>query len=111
LHEYTIEALAAALDMSADQIEQRIAISDTFGVILDELGLASDAINNLIVGARTEALQRAVEDGSMDQEGADWMLDRISQMQSYLIGPKKEIAANLKSEAWYHDREMRTFSQ
>jgi len=105
LHEYMIEALAAALEMSADQI------SDTSGVILQELGLASDAIDNLIVGARTEALQRAVEDGSLNQEGADWMLDRISQMQSYLIGPKKEIAANLKSEAWYHDREMRTFSQ
>ena len=50
-HEYMIEALVAGLDMPADQIEQRIASGDTFGVILQKLGLANDVINNLIVEA------------------------------------------------------------
>jgi len=85
LHEYMMEAIAAALDMPADQLEQRIANGDNLRVILQELGLESDTINNLVIEARINAIDRAIIDGLLDQEQADWMFDRKNQMQSHAV--------------------------
>ena len=82
LHEYMMEAIAVALDMNVDQLEQRIANGDNLRVILQDIGLESDTIYDLIVEARTKAIQKAVGDGLLDPEQADWMLDRMNQMQS-----------------------------
>ncbi len=82
LHEYMVAALAEVLDMPVDQLEQRLIESNNLGTILEEMGIEHDTIYNLLGEARIIAIERAAEDGIMDQEQADWMLNRINQMQS-----------------------------
>lgn len=86
LHEYMVAALAAALDMPADQLELRLTESNNWGTILEELGIENDTIYNLMVEARIIAIERAAEDGILDPEQADWMLNRINQTQSFSSG-------------------------
>lgn len=112
LHEYMMEAIAAALDMNADQLEQRIANGDNLRVILQDFGLESDTIYDLIVEARTSAIQKAVEDGFMDQEQADWMLDRMNQMQPSPNRPTEGECTEMGLRGFGHPgRGIHRFSQ
>ena len=111
-HEYMMEALAIALDMPADQLEQRLANGDNLRVILQELGLESDTINNIVVEARINAIEKAVGDGLLDQEQADWMFDRINQMQSYENEPTKGECTEVGLRGFgHHGGGMRRYSQ
>ena len=111
LHEYMMEALAIALDIPADQLEQRIANGDNLRVILQELGLESDAINKIVVEARINAIERAVGDGLLDQEQADWMFDRINQMQSYENGTTQGECTEAGLSFGHRGGGMRRYSQ
>jgi hypothetical protein len=86
LHEYMVAALAAVLDMPVDQLEQRLIESSNLGTIMEEMGIEHDTIYNLLVEARIIAIEQAAKDGIMDQELADWMLNRINLMQSFSSG-------------------------
>ena len=76
LHEYMVNAMAAALGISADDFETRHEAGETaYQIALDE-GFSADKIPTLLRDARLKAWSAAAADGVVSQEQADWMKSR-----------------------------------
>jgi len=76
LHEYMVNAMAAALGISADDFETRHEAGETaYQIALDE-GFTADKIPTLLRDARLKAWSAAAADGVVSQEQADWMKSR-----------------------------------
>ena len=67
-------ALAEALGMTVEELEAELAEGKTLRDLVDELGVDMDDVWDALQEARDAALQGAVEEGSLTQEQADWML-------------------------------------
>ena len=83
IHTYMVAALAEAFDMTPEDLEARLDAGDTCWTISQEKGLTEDEFLTLMKDARTTALKQAVEAGAITQEQADWMSQRMAQMQDY----------------------------
>lgn len=77
LHEAMIETFAEALDISEEDLEARLEAGETMAQIAQSQGLSLDEFRDLWVEAREKAIAAALEDGSLTQEQADWMLDHM----------------------------------
>jgi hypothetical protein len=87
MHEYMELAFAKAFDLSEEEIEERLEAGDTMWQIAEDLGYSQEEFAELMVTARTEALNQAVEDGLLTREQADWMIARMAQRQASGFGP------------------------
>jgi len=87
LHDDMVPAIAAALGLTPEEFEARHEAGETFWDIAEAQGLTSEEAWDLMVNARSEALQQAVADGVITQEFADWMLDHMDTMHGEGFGP------------------------
>jgi hypothetical protein len=73
LHDYMIQALAAGLDLSAEDLEAKLASGDSLQTIAEARGVKADDLPGVIDKAKSKALASAVEDGVLTQAQADWL--------------------------------------
>ena len=70
------EWLAEQLDMTVDELQAELKAGKTVAELAEEKGVDLDAAR---VDAMKERIEQAVEDGTLSQEQADWMLQGLEQ--------------------------------
>lgn len=78
-----LEAVADALNMSTDDLSAALEDGQTLTELADEAGVDMqeifDAINVVREESMRERIAQAVEDGTMTQEKADWLLEGLDK--------------------------------
>lgn len=87
MHDYMVEVYAQALGITEDELQDRLAGGENMWQIASSLGFSEEAIPGLMIAAHTQALNKAVEDGVLTRQQADWMIQRMAQMQAQGFGP------------------------
>lgn len=87
MHTYMINALAQAFGLTPEELQARHDAGETMWDIAQAQGLSEEQFAEVMLQARTSALQQAVADGVLTQEQADWMLSRMNQMHANGFGP------------------------
>jgi hypothetical protein len=82
MHTYMLEAFAAELGSTPEEVQTRIEDGETMWEIAQSTGLTDEEITDLMLAARSEALTQMVADGVITQEQADWRLERMNQMHT-----------------------------
>ena len=84
-----LEAVADVLDMSTEDVTAALEDGQTLQDLADEAGVdmqeVFDAMNAVRAESIREHIAQAVEDGTMTQEKADWLLEGLDK--GYLDGP------------------------
>jgi hypothetical protein len=80
MHEVMQDAMAEALGITHEELEERLAAGDTAWTIAQEKGLTQDEFIQLMSDARSKAFDLLVADGTLTQEQADWMESRMGTM-------------------------------
>lgn len=79
----TFDAVAEELELTPEALFSRLHDGESLDEIADEQGVDLDAVQKVLKAMRDEAvreaIQRAVEDGDMSREQADWMLEGLEQ--------------------------------
>jgi uncharacterized protein YidB (DUF937 family) len=75
-----LPAIASAFGLNPDELESQINNGETMWQIAQSQGLTTDEFYSKMSQARTEAINKAVADGVITQDLADWMLQRIGQI-------------------------------
>lgn len=86
MHEYMEQALAAKLGLTEAEIEEKLAAGESMWSIAQAQGMTDEEISALMLAARDEALKAAVAAGTLTQEQADWMSQRMQQMGGFGVG-------------------------
>jgi hypothetical protein len=87
MHTYMLAAIAEAFGMTAEDLQAALSAGKTMWDVAEEQGITQERFSELMLTSRTNALNRAVEDGVITQEQADWMITRMAQMQANGYGP------------------------
>ncbi len=77
MHEYMVGAMAEALGMTDEELDAELAAGKTMWQVAEEKGLSTEEFQQLMIDARTSALEKMVADGVLTQEQADWMQSRM----------------------------------
>ena len=77
MHNYVEQALAAKLGLTETQVEDQLAAGKPMYQIALDNGISQDALRNFMNEVHTDAFAKAVKDGVITQEQADWMLQRM----------------------------------
>jgi hypothetical protein len=76
-----LEAAAQALGMTADELSTQLWGGATLSSLADEAGVelqtVRDAVTAACQQATRDAIEQAVEDGSLTREHADWLLEGL----------------------------------
>jgi len=84
-----LEAVANVLDMSADDLSAALENGQTIQDLADEAGVDMQEIRDALSAVRAdnirERIAQAVDDGTMTQEKADWLLEGLDK--GFLEGP------------------------
>jgi len=84
-----LEAVANVLNMSTDDLSAALEDGQTLQELADEAGVdmqnVKDAINTVREESMRERIAQAIEDGTMTQEKADWLLEGLDK--GFLDGP------------------------
>ncbi len=76
-----LEAAAAALGMTADELSTQLWGGKTLAELAEEAGVDLQAVRDAVDAAYLEAaraaIEQAVEDGSITQAQADWLLEGL----------------------------------
>jgi hypothetical protein len=78
MHDTMQDALAAGLDLTREELDARIAAGETPAQIAAAQGLSSEEFAQVFADARKTAMDKAVADGYLTQQQADWMLARMA---------------------------------
>lgn len=87
MHEYVEQALAAKLGITEAQVEEQFAAGKTMYQIALDNGIKQEDLAAFMTEVHKEALGKAVKDGVVTQQQADWMLQRMENMQQGGFGP------------------------
>jgi hypothetical protein len=82
MHESMITALAEALDLSPEELEDRHDAGETLWEIAEAEGLNAEELQELMTTTHDSALEDAVANGLMTEEQAEWMVAHMDQMWS-----------------------------
>ena len=78
-----LETLAGVLNMSTDDLSAALKDGNTLQELAEEAGVdmqeIKDAMNAVKEEAMRERIAQALEDGTMSQEQADWMLEGLDK--------------------------------
>ena len=77
MHEYMVGAMAEALGMTDEELDAELAAGKTMWQVAEAKGLSVEEFQQLMLEARTSALEKLVDDGVLTQEQADWMQSRM----------------------------------
>lgn len=86
MHEYMQAALAESLGLSVEELEKRHADGETFWQIAESKGYSLEQARQMMLDARSAALDALVKDGVLTQEQADWMKNRGGRMSGAGMG-------------------------
>ena len=100
MHEYMVDAFAEALDVSPEALQEKLNAGQTMWQIAEEEGIKTEEFTNLMLEARTKALDQAVADGLITQEQADWMVQRMTQMHANGFGSSAGGCGGFRSGGW-----------
>jgi len=82
LHEYMFTALSQAFGLTTEELQSRYDAGETPWQIAESLGLSAEEFNDLMIEARSSAINQALADGVITAEQANWMLEHMNQMQT-----------------------------
>ena len=77
MHTYMVDAFASALGMTSADFQAKIEAGETMWQIAQAQGLSDEEISTMMLTARSDALQKAVEAGVLTQEQADLMNEHM----------------------------------
>lgn len=77
MHEYMVDALADKLDLSVDEVSERLLAGETMYAIALAEGIAEADIPEFLAEVRARAFEAAVADGVITQAWADRMSQRM----------------------------------
>lgn len=84
-----LEAVAAVLNMEPDEVTAALKDGKTLPDLAEEAGVDKDDVKSALDTLRAETMRehiaQAVEDGTMSQDKADWLLEGIDK--GFLDGP------------------------
>jgi hypothetical protein len=80
LHDAMIAIYAEKLGLSVDELNTRLANGETMAQIATSKGLSADEFRTLMLDARSQAIDQAVQAGTLTQTQADWMKQRGAGM-------------------------------
>lgn len=80
MHDYVEQALAARLDLTEEQVEEALAAGRPMYQLALDNGIAQEDLASFMNEVHQEAFAKAVADGVITQERADWMLQRMQNM-------------------------------
>ena len=75
-----IAVYAQALGISVEDLNARLANGETVSQVAAEKGLTAEQFSALMADARSQAIDQAVQDGTLTQEQADWLKTRGARM-------------------------------
>jgi hypothetical protein len=78
----SLDALAEALGMTADELRQALADGQTIADLAAAKGVALEDVASALVAAQAERLQQAVDGGRLTQEDAD---AKIAEMKANIL--------------------------
>lgn len=87
MHDEMVAAFAEALDLSVEEVNAALANGDTMWTLAEAQGLTQEAFAQVMLDARTQALNDAVAAGTITQEQADFMLSRWETRSANGYGP------------------------
>jgi hypothetical protein len=85
MHDYVEQALAAKLGLTEEQVEDQLTAGIPMYQIALDNGIKQEDLTTFMGEVHTEAFAKAVKDGVVTQEQADWMLARM-QTRGYGTG-------------------------
>ena len=77
LHEYMVPALAEALGLSSEALNEQLESGESIRDIISESELSAEEIQTLMQDVFNDALEAAVADGAITQQQADLMGERM----------------------------------
>jgi hypothetical protein len=80
MHEYMVNAFAAALGMTPEELQAELDAGETMWTVAEARGYTAEQFSELMLQARDQALKDAVAAGVLTQEQANSMLQRMQQM-------------------------------
>jgi Spy/CpxP family protein refolding chaperone len=80
MHDYVEQALAAKLGLTESQVEDALANGKTIYQIALDNGIAEADLPTFMTDVHQMAFDKAVADGVLTQEQADWMLQHMQGM-------------------------------
>lgn len=87
MHSYMVNAFAEALGISPEELQEQLNAGETMWSIAQAKGLSAEEFADLMIEARTKALDQAVADGVITQAQAEWMIQHMQQVQAAGFGP------------------------
>jgi hypothetical protein len=82
MHEYMQKELAGKLGITESELEALYAKGQTFWQIAEDKGFTAEQAQQMMVDARSAALDKMVADKVITKEQADWMKSRMGGMMS-----------------------------
>lgn len=76
LHDDLVAVYADKLGLTVDELNDRLANGETLSQIAVSKGLTVEEFQTLMTDARSQALDQAVQNGTLTQAQADWMKQR-----------------------------------
>jgi len=80
MHEYMEDAIAEALNIDHEELEELLEQGKSLWQIAEEKGFTQEQFSELMDNARSKALEKMVDDGVITEEQADWMKNRMDFM-------------------------------
>ena len=80
MHESIVTTLAEAINLTPEDLQARLDSGETMWQVAESQGYDLETFRSLMLEAHTAALQQAVEDGTITQEQADRMSQRMNRM-------------------------------
>lgn len=80
MHTYIVSALAEKLNLSVDEVNSQLASGKTIYQVAVENGITEDKVASFLTEVHTAAFDKAVADGAITRERADFMLQRMQFM-------------------------------
>ena len=80
MHAYMVDALADALDLTPEALQERIEAGESMWEIAAAEGLTNEEIVDLLQTTHNLAIEQAVADGVITPEQAEWMNSHMQQM-------------------------------
>ena len=80
MHDYVEQALAPKLSLTEKQVEDALAAGKPMYQIALDNGIKQEDLATFMNGVHKDAFDKAVKDGVMTQQQADWMLQRMQNM-------------------------------
>lgn len=73
LHDAILKAFAEKIGLTVDELNTRLANGETMAAIATSEGLSFEEFQKAMVDIRNQAIEQAVQDGTLTREQADWL--------------------------------------